>query len=137
MATRAQVPAGIVARLEAICLGLPEATQEPAWTGMRWLVGRKTFAHVVRIEHGWPPAYARAAGTAGPATVLTFRLPIARRASPRHACAPFFKPPWFADIVGMAIDAHTDWDEVADLLVRSYCVLAPKKWAARVERPVD
>jgi hypothetical protein len=31
------------------------------------------------------------------------------------------------------LDANTDWDEVAALLTRSYCVLAPKKLAALVD----
>lgn len=134
MAEHPQVAAVIVARLSAICLGLPEAWQESAWTGTRWMVGKKNFAHVVAIADGWPPAYAQAAGHPGPLTVLTFRLPQARADAPRFRRAPFFRPVWFANIVGLALDDGTDWDEVADLLAESYCVLAPKKLAARVER---
>jgi hypothetical protein len=67
------VPDTVVARLDRICRTLPEARQEEAWAGVRWCVGSKTFAHAVAIDGGWPPAYARAAGTDGPVTVLTFR----------------------------------------------------------------
>jgi len=30
-----------------------------------------------------------------------------------------------------------DWGEVAELVTESYCVLAPKKLVALVERPTD
>lgn len=131
------VPAAILTRLNAICLGLPEAWEENAWTGVRWMVAKKNFAHAVRIEDGWPPAYAQAAGTAGPATVLTFRLPQRRLAAPRFARAPFFRPIWFANIAGMFVDESSDWDDVAELLADSYRVLAPKKLAALLDRAPD
>lgn len=135
MSEHATVPGEIVARLNAICLGLPEVHEESAWAGVRWMIGKKNFAHAVMIDRGWPPAYAQAAGNDGPLPVLTFRLPAARLAASKFARAPFFKPPWFANIVGVAIDARTDWDEVADLIVESYCVLAPNKLVALLDRP--
>ena len=132
---RAEVADEIVDALRTICLGLPETRQEDAWVGTRWRVRMATFAHVVTIDGGHPPAYARAAGTDGPATVLTFRAAGAELDALAHAGAPFFKPVWFRDIVGMTIDEHTDWVEVAELVTDSYCVLAPKKLAARVTEP--
>lgn len=135
MSEHASIPSEIVARLNAICLGLPEVHEQSAWTGVRWMIGKKNFAHVVMIDRGWPPAYAQAAGSDGPLPVLTFRLPAARLAAPKFARAPFFKPKWFANIGGVAIDAHTDWDEIADLIGESYCVLAPKKLVALLDRP--
>lgn len=134
MSERPEVPPDIVAKLAAICLGLPEANQENAWTGVRWMVAKKNFAHVVHIEDGWPPAYAEAAHTSGPADVLTFRLPLAQLALPRYARAPFFKPVWFADIIGRVVDAQTDWDEVAEFVTASYAMLAPKRLVARLDR---
>jgi hypothetical protein len=35
----------------------------------------------------------------------------------------------------MLLGAAVDWDEMAELLTDSYCVLAPKKLAALVRRP--
>ena len=134
MTDHAQVPPAIVARLNAICLGLPEACEESAWTGTRWMVGGKNFAHVLAIDAGWPPHYARAAGTDGPVVVLTFRLPVSRLEAPRFARAPFFRPRWFPNIIGMTLDERVDWDDFADLLTESYCVLAPKKLVALVDR---
>jgi predicted DNA-binding protein (MmcQ/YjbR family) len=126
------IPEDILARLRLVCLDLPEATEENAWTGVRWSVAKKNFAHVVEIKGGQPPAYATAAGVAD-AIVLTFRASATRIASPRFSRAPFFKPVWFKGIVGVALDAATDWDEIETLIVESYRLLAPKKLAALVE----
>jgi len=128
-----QVALDIAAKLRAICLGLPDAYEEAAWAGIRWRIRKHTFAHVLTIDAGWPPAYAQAAHHDGPLTVLTFRLPVVRLESPRFARAPFFKPVWFADIAGIALDGRTDWDEIEGLLTESYRVLAPKKLAVLVE----
>ena len=128
-----QVPHDVVARLRLTCLDLPEAYEEAAWVGTRWLVRKKNFAHVLMIDRGWPPAYAKVAATDGPACVLTFRSRQPARAIARFAERPFFRPGWWPNIVGMEIDARTDWDDVASLLVASYRVLAPQKLAALVD----
>ena len=135
MTDRAEVAPEIVARLGLVCLGLPEAYEEPAWVGTRWCVRKRTFAHVLVIDAGWPPAYAQAAGSNGPITVLTVRVPAAKLPAPRLTRPPFFRPVWFPNIVGLMIDDRVDWDDVADLLVDSYCVLAPKKLVAEIDRP--
>ncbi len=127
----------IISRLALVCLNLPEAYQERAWVGTRWCVRQKNFAHVLVIDAGWPPAYARAAGAKGPLTVLTFRVPVAKLAASRFARLPFFRPVWFPNIAGMVIDDSVDWDAVADLLVGSYCTVAPKTLVALVDRPRD
>jgi hypothetical protein len=124
-----------VDRVRAVCLGLPEVAEEQAWVGTRWTVRKQNFAHVVRIESGWPPAYARAANSDGPLTVLTFRAAGSELAALSASGPPFFKPVWFADIVGMVLDAATDWGEVAELLTESYCLLAPAKLVELVDRP--
>jgi len=127
MAQRTEVPPDMLARIAAICLALPAAYEERAWTGMRWMVGKKNFAHAVRIENGWPPAYAEAAKTRGPATVLTFRSPLSRADAPELAQPPFFEPVWFEDIHGVVLDARTDWKRIAALLAASHAAVAPKR----------
>ena len=134
MADQSDVPVEIIDRVRSICTTLPEVVEEPAWTGIRWCVKGKNFAHVVYIADGWPPAYASAAGVEGPNTVLTFRSANAARDAPTFRTHPFFKPVWFADIAGLIVDDDTDWDEVAELLTDSYCILAPKKLASLVVR---
>ena len=133
----ADVPLETVAALRSVCLGLPEAYEEPAWVGTRWRVRTRTFAHVLVVDSGWPPAYARAAGADGPITVMTFRSAGAELAALSEAGHPFFKPRWRRDEVGMVLDAGVDWDELAELLTESYCVVAPQKLVALVDRAPD
>ncbi len=138
-AKRAAVPASALARLRAVCLSLPAAREEAAWAGTRWRVGSKTFAHVLMVAEGWPPAYARAAGTEGPCCVLTFRSPLPALDVHAYTWAPFFRPAWWPDIVGMRLDLDgdggIDWDEVEGLVTESYRLLAAEKWVRQMAPP--
>jgi len=132
-----EVPPKVTAELRAVCLGLPEAYEESAWAGTRWRIRKRTFAHVLVIDSGWPPAYARAARTDGPATVLMFRSSGGELHALRSGGHPFFAPRWRVDEVGMVLDTGADWQEVAELLTESYCLLAPRALSALVDRPSD
>lgn len=123
------IPQDVLERVRAICTALPEAVEEEAWAGIRWTVSRRNFAQVVAIADGWPPAYARAAGTDGPACVVTFRCPPDDVEVFRAAGSPFFVPVWFPNIVGLVITPDTDWVEVGELVTESYRVLAPARLA--------
>jgi hypothetical protein len=107
-----------------VCGALPAAAEHEAWTGTSWRVGRTTFAHVVEIDDGWPPAYARVFQTSGPATVVTFQVAD----DDYHALAeigpPFHHPPWRPNLIGLVVDAGTDWDELVELLVDSHRICA-------------
>jgi hypothetical protein len=137
MTEHAGVPLETVAKLRSVCLGLPEAYEEQAWVGTRWRIRERTFAHVLMVDSGWPPAYARAARSNGPMSVMTFRSSGPELDALSAAGHPFFKPAWFPDIVGMVLDAGIAWDEVAELLTESYRVLAPKKLVELVDRATD
>jgi hypothetical protein len=130
---RRGVPPDILSKLRLTCLELPGAKEQSAWTGTRWNIGTKNFAHVLMIDGGWPPAYARAAGTPGPACVLTFRLTREHCAAARFRRAPFFRPVWFPNIAGVTLTRHGDWDEIEALIKDSYRVLAPQQLAVQVE----
>jgi predicted DNA-binding protein (MmcQ/YjbR family) len=131
---RPDVPPKIVAKLRAICLALPEAREEKAWAGTRWRVGTKTFANVVMIADGWPPAYAKAAKNDGPICVLTFESPALAVDAETFTRPPFFRPPWRRTVVGLALGGRVDWEDVGKLIAASYCMLAPKKLSERVRR---
>ena len=136
MAKGAPIPAQIIEELRTICAELPESHEEAAWTGTRWRVGKHTFAHLVGIADGWPPVYARAAGTDGPAIVLTFQSSGEELHALSNLGGPYFRPPWRPGIVGMFVDSETTkWDEVAELVTESYCLLAPQRLVDRVARP--
>jgi predicted DNA-binding protein (MmcQ/YjbR family) len=129
MADRRQysdVPDDVVARLRPICAELPDAYEEPAWVGTRWRVRKRTFAHVLSIQDS--PA-------TPPVVALTFRSSGPELEMLTNAGHPYFYAGWGRDVVGMVLDDHTDWTEVAELLTESYCVMAPKKLAALVDRP--
>lgn len=57
--------------------------------------------------------------------VITFRSAGAELGVLRALGAPFFAPPWREDEVGLVMDGRVGWDEVTELLVESYRVLAP------------
>jgi predicted DNA-binding protein (MmcQ/YjbR family) len=129
------VPKQVVARLRAMCLALPDAYEQQAWVGTRWMVRKKTFAHVLGISDTWPPAYTRDAPYVGDATVLTFRSAGQELDSLVNAGAPFYKPTWHPQVVAMIVEDDVDWAEVTELLTESYCLLAPQKLVALVHRP--
>ncbi len=125
----------ILERLRPICLGLPDAYEEPVWVGVRWRVRKKTFAHVATLEAGRTGAFKAAASPDRDNTVITFRAAAEELDAIAHAGPPFFFAGWGRDVVGLVLDDDTDWDEVAELLTESFCVLAPQKLIARVDRP--
>jgi len=119
------VPEHVELRLRALCLALPDSYEERAWVGTRWMVRKRTFAHVLGVE----------VDDAAPLVVLSFRSAGEELEVLRHAGHPFFMLGWGRDAVGMVLDDGTDWVEVGELLTESFCVLAPKKLIALVDRP--
>jgi predicted DNA-binding protein (MmcQ/YjbR family) len=122
----ADVPADVVAELRSVCLGLPEAAEKQAWAGTQWRIRDRMFAHVLAIDFA-----------DGPVTVVTFRSSGPELDALRRAGHPFFRPAWGANLVGMVLDTGVNWDEVTELLVESYCVLAPRKLVEQIDRPTD
>ncbi|WP_436794807.1 MmcQ/YjbR family DNA-binding protein [Actinospongicola halichondriae] len=115
----------ILSRLAARCLALPEAWDEPAWTGHRWLVRKKNFAHV----------FAMCERDGSVTTIVAVRSPDDERDALIATGHPFFLLGWGRNAVGMVLDDETDWDEVTEVVTESYCVLAPQKLVALVDRP--
>lgn len=106
---------------------LPEAYEEDAWTGVRWRIRKKTFAHVMVAQRGYESSYRDITGDDSERTVLTFHASGDELLALTHAGLPFYKPPWSGTIVGLVIDEDTDWTEVAELLTESYRFCAPQK----------
>jgi hypothetical protein len=131
---RGDLPPKLLAKLRSICLRLPEAREEPAWVGIRWVIRKRNFAHVLEIDRGWPPAYARAAASDGPLIVVTFRTSDAMYTTFADAGQRFFQAEWGTrwgtHVVGMRLDGRVNWEEVELLLVESYRLLAPKRLAS-------
>lgn len=120
-----EVPADVERRVRDLCLRLPDAYEERAWVGTRWMVRKRTFAQVlgVVVDEG------------DPLVVLSFRSAGEELEVLRHAGHPFFVLGWGRNAMGMVLDDETDWDEVGELVTESFCVMAPKKLVALVDRP--
>jgi hypothetical protein len=110
-----------VERLRGIMARFPECEEYAAWTGVMWRVGNTTVAHVF----GGEDQLYRITFRAEPEEVLAFE----------HLGAPYFRSSWGANVVGIMLDADTDWDELTELLTDSFCLQAPQRLAAVVERP--
>ena len=123
-----------VARVASFAWALPDAYEEDAWTGVRWRVRSKTFAHVLVAQEGYTSAYRAMTGVNEPTTVLTFRSSGDELLAMVHAGPPFYQPPWSPTVVGMVLDDDTDWDEVAELLTESYRFCAPQKLRHQLDR---
>lgn len=120
-----EVPESVEVRLGEICLALPDAYEQRAWKGTRWMVRKKTFAHVLGLERDDEDSL----------VVLAFRSDGDELGVLRHAGHPFFTLGWGRTAIGMVIDDDTDWEEVGELVTDSFCVMAPKKLVALVDRP--
>ena len=119
------VPDEVEARVREACLGLPDAYEERAWAGTRWMVRKRTFAHVLGVDVRGQESL----------VVLSLRSTGEELEVLRHAGHPFFVLGWGRDAVGMVLDDDTDWDEVRELVTESFCVMAPQKLVALVDHP--
>jgi hypothetical protein len=134
---RIEPDAEVVARLGITALALPETYEEDAWTGVRWRIRAKTFAHVMVAQVGFESSFRDITGIAAPSTILTFRATGEELLALVHAGLPFYQPPWSPTIVGMVIDDDTDWAEVIDLVTESYRVCAPQKLVRLLDHAAD
>jgi hypothetical protein len=121
MPERPLVPEEMVLRIGAIMARLPETVEENAWVGTRWRVGAATIAHVF----GGEDQLFRITFRGEPDEVVAFE----------HLGDPYFRASWGGNVIGLLLDDHTDWDELAELLTDSYCIQAPERLAAQVDRP--
>ena len=119
LADRPLVPEQWVRRLDAVLGVLPRCQQEPAWTGTRWRVGSATVAHVF--------------GGEDQLFRITFRGEPDEVAAFEHLGHPYFRRG--GNAIGLVLDEDTDWEELAELLVDSYCLQAPRHLAEQVPRP--
>lgn len=118
---RPDVPQAMLDRLRELVANLPECREEDAWVGIRWRVGAATVAHVFGGEDG----LFRITFRGEPGEVMAFQ----------HLGSPYFKADWGPNVIGMVVDEHTDWQELAELITDSYCLLAPAYLVDQVERP--
>ena len=88
------------------------------------MVRKRTFAHVLGVDDA----------DAEPLVVLAFRSQGAELEVLSNAGHPFFVLGWGRNALGMVLDSSTDWQEVQELVTESFCVVAPKKLSALIDR---
>lgn len=120
-----------VARVGPLALRLPAVVEEDAWTGVRWRVRGRTFAHVVALHHA--DAVARLGVTDGSTvSVVSLRSTGEERAALAAIGAPYLTS-WSEEMVSVVLDDDTDWAEIAELVTESYRLLAPASLVRRME----
>lgn len=121
VASRPEVPTSTLDQLDAIFARLPETYREGAWVGHRWRVGQATVAHVF--------------GGEDQLFRIVFRAPESELMTFENLGPAYFRAGWGANVVGVVIDDDTDWDELGEMLVDSYCVQAPARLVAQLSSP--
>jgi predicted DNA-binding protein (MmcQ/YjbR family) len=105
---------GPLKRLRALCLALPEAIERETWDIPTFRVREKIFVMFTTHENA-PALWCKA--PKGAQEILI-------QADPGR----FFRPPYVGHKgwVGMCLNGRVDWNEVNDLVRRSYQMTAPK-----------
>ena len=110
-------------RARRICLALPEATEQEVWGTPTFRIRRKIFAMYAGNVHGdgrW---------------ALWCKAPLGvQEVLVRQAPERFFVPPYVGvkGWIGIVIE-RVDDAELRELVVQSYCLIAPRRLAARVD----
>jgi len=118
---KAQTRDGRLARLMKICLALPEAIQEPAAQHATFLVRKTVFAYYLNSHHG-----------DGIVSVCCKVLDGDNAALVAAHPGKFYLPAYIGPRgwVALRLDVGgVDWHEVAELVVGSYQLVAPKRLA--------
>jgi hypothetical protein len=116
----ARNPTTPLPRLRKICLALPEAEERETWETPTFRIQSKIFA-MFRPQDSVPAFWCKA--PPGAQDILI-------GADPNR----FFRPPYVGPKgwIGMRLTPGTDWQEVADLIRRSYVMTAPKRITAKL-----
>jgi predicted DNA-binding protein (MmcQ/YjbR family) len=112
-------------RLTEVALALPEATRKIYGSHTQFLVRKNTFAYFLDNHHG-----------DGIVSVTCKVLPGDNKALAEAQPRRFYLPAYIASKgwVALRLDAgKVNWDEVRDLLLGSYALIAPKRLAGRVK----
>jgi hypothetical protein len=113
-------------QVRSMCMALPEVTERPSHSAPTFFVRDKTSFLTVWIDghhdHHFPHLWCAAAPGAQQALV---------DADPEH----FFRPPYVGHRgwVGVRLDRHPDWDEMAGVCEDAYRAVAPKKLIALLD----
>lgn len=116
-----------LSRLTRICLALPEAACRPCGSHAAFLVRKRTFAYFLNDHHG-----------DGIVSVACKALPGENAALAAAQPARFYLPSYIGPRgwIALRLDlGGVDWDEVAELVLGSYRLIAPRPLVKLAKRP--
>ncbi len=114
-------------RLTKICLALPEAARQDSGSHAAFLVRKRIFAYFLNDHHG-----------DGIVSVACKALPGDNVALAAAQPARFYLPAYIGPRgwIALRLDrGRVDWGEVAELVMGSYCLIAPPRLVRLVRRP--
>jgi hypothetical protein len=125
-----EVPKNILERVGALCSALPEVTVRVDYsrtssrsTAQSFDIRRRSFCLLVAVE----------GSTGRSVPMLILRADPAERQALLSMGHPYFAPRAGGDRIGLRLTESTDWEEVRELVIDSYRLLAPKKLVARLD----
>ena len=110
-----------------ICLRLPETTGHVDSWAQNYVVRKRSFCLFLTPDS---PAN-------NSVPILVLRSTDDDRDVYLATGSPFFEIPRNDKRIGFALGTKTDWDEVRELVTDSYCMIAPKKLIALLDRPSE
>jgi hypothetical protein len=125
-----KVPRDIDEGVGALCLALPEVTVRVDYsrtasrsTAKAFDIRRRSFCLLVAVE----------GSTGRSVPILILRSDPAERPALLSMGHPYFAPRAGGDRIGVRLTDHADWEEIRELVIDSYRLLAPKKLVARLD----
>jgi hypothetical protein len=115
-------------RISALALALPEAVRVDCSSHAQFLVRKKTFAYFLNDHHG-----------DGIVALACKVLPGDNMALAEAQPRKFYLPAYIASRgwVALRVDAgKVDWNEVGELLLSSYTLIAPKRLADKLQNSI-
>ncbi len=120
---KVHIEEAILERLRPVCLELPEAVEAEAFGAPTFKIRNKNFAMLSRGD-GRPAVWCKAAREAQQALIQS--------EPDRYFAPPYVGPKgWVA--AWLDEDAGPDWDEIEEIIIESYCLIAPKKLVKLIE----
>jgi len=128
-----EVPESIVERIRALRLALPEVTvrvDEPLTstrsTAHSFDIRRRSFCLLVALK----------GSACKPVPLLVLRADRDEREALLSTGHPFFASRAGRDRIVVLLTDDTNWEEISELLIESYRMLAPKKLAALLDQAI-
>jgi len=125
-----EVPEDIVERIRTLCLALPEVTVRvdaplttTRSTAYSFDIRRRSFCLLV----------AREDSAGNPAPLLVLRVDRGEREALLSIGHPFFASRTARDRIVVVLTGDTDWQQIRELVIQSYRILAPKKLTALLD----